>query len=70
MLTFAGLAVGLPSALAASRLIGHMLFGVSPSDPFTLLATTLALGAVAALAAYVPVRRATRVDPMEALRYE
>jgi predicted permease len=70
MLTWAGLAVGIPSALAASRLIGHMLFGVSASDPFTLLATALALGAVAALAAYVPVRRAIRVDPMEALRHE
>ena len=70
MLTLAGLAVGVPSALAASRLIGHMLFGVSASDPFTLLATALALGAVAALAAYVPMRRATRVDPMEALRHE
>jgi predicted permease len=69
-LTLAGLAVGVPSALAASRLIGHMLFGVSASDPFTLLATALALGAVAALAAYVPVLRATRVDPREALRHE
>jgi putative ABC transport system permease protein len=70
VLTFAGLAVGVPSALAASHLVGHMLFGVSANDPATLAAVAFALAAVAALAGYVPARRAMRVDPMIALRYE
>ena len=70
VLTFAGLAVGLPCALAASRLLGNMLFGVSASDPATLAIVAITLAAVAALAGYVPARRAMRVDPMVALRYE
>jgi putative ABC transport system permease protein len=69
-LTLAGLAVGVPCALGASRLLGHMLFGVSARDPATLAAVALALAAVAALAGYVPARRAMRVDPLVALRYE
>jgi putative ABC transport system permease protein len=69
MLTFSGLAVGVLAALAASRLLGHMLFGVSASDPATLVVVAFALVAVAAFAGYVPVRRAMRVDPMEALRH-
>jgi putative ABC transport system permease protein len=69
-LTLAGLAVGVPCALGASRLLGHMLFGVSASDPATLAAVALALAAVAGLAGYVPARRAIRVDPLVALRYE
>jgi putative ABC transport system permease protein len=70
LLAFAGLALGVPSALAASRLVGHMLFGVSANDPATLAAVAVTLAAVAALAGYVPARRAMRVDPMVALRYE
>ncbi len=70
VLTFAGLAVGLPCALAASRLLGNMLFGVSASDPATVAIVAITLAAVAALAGYVPARRAMRVDPMVALRYE
>jgi putative ABC transport system permease protein len=70
VLTFVGLALGVPSALAASRLVGHMLFGVSTNDPATLAVVACALAAVAALAGYVPARRAMRVDPMVALRYE
>jgi putative ABC transport system permease protein len=70
VLTFAGLAVGLPCALAASRLLGNMLFGVSASDPATLAIVAITLAAVAALAGYMPARRAMRVDPMVALRYE
>ena len=69
-LTFVGMAVGIPCALAASRLLGHMLFGVSASDPVTLATVALVLAAVAALAGFVPARRAMRVDPMVALRYE
>jgi putative ABC transport system permease protein len=70
LLTFAGLAVGLPCALAASRLLGNMLFGVSAGDPATLAIVAITLAAVAALAGYIPARRAMRVDPMVALRYE
>jgi putative ABC transport system permease protein len=69
-LTFAGLAVGIPCALAASRLLGHMLFGVSSHDLATLAAVAFILAAVAAFAGYLPARRATRVDPLVALRYE
>lgn len=69
-LALVGLAVGLPCALAASHLVGHMLFNVSPNDPATLAAVAFCLAAVAALAGYIPARRAMRVDPMVALRYE
>ena len=69
-LTLIGLAVGVPCALAASRLVGHMLFNVSPNDPVTLIGVGLLLAAVAALAGYIPARRAMRVDPMVALRHE
>ncbi|MGC1620062.1 MAG: FtsX-like permease family protein, partial [Candidatus Acidiferrum sp.] len=70
VLTLAGLAVGLPCALAASRLVSHMLFNVSPNDPATLAAVAFTLCAVAAIAGYMPARRAMLVDPMVALRYE
>jgi len=70
MLVLAGLAVGIPCALGASRLMAHMLFGISSSDfPTILLVATVLLG-VAMVAAYLPARRATRVDPMIALRTE
>jgi len=65
-----GLAVGIPCALGASRLMGHMLFGVSAGDPVTLVAVGCTLAGVALLAAYWPARRAMRVDPTVALRYE
>jgi putative ABC transport system permease protein len=70
LLTFAGLAIGIPCALAASRLVGHLLFGVSANDLATLTIVALVLAAVAAFAGYIPARRATRVDPLLALRYE
>jgi predicted permease len=66
----AGVLVGLPAAMAASRLIRSLLFGVTPVDPATLTAATAVMFAVAALAAYLPARRASRVDPMMALRCE
>ena len=70
ILTFAGLAVGLPCTLAASHLVGHMLFNVSANDPATIAAVAFSLAAVAAVAGYIPARRAVRIDPMAALRYE
>ena len=69
-LTVVGVALGLPSALAASHLFGHMLFGVSPNDVTTLGAVAIILVGVAVLAGCVPLRRAIRVDPLVALRHE
>ncbi|HWB99693.1 MAG TPA: FtsX-like permease family protein, partial [Bryobacteraceae bacterium] len=65
-----GLAIGLPLALVSTRWIRSYLFGVSPTDPLGIGAPILLLTAVSALAAYLPARRATKVDPMVALRYE
>jgi macrolide transport system ATP-binding/permease protein len=70
VLMSAGVSIGLPCAFAATRLIGHMLYGVSPSDPVTVACVVGALLAVGVLAAYLPARRAMQVDPMVALRYE
>jgi predicted lysophospholipase L1 biosynthesis ABC-type transport system permease subunit len=66
----AGLAIGLPAALASGRLARSLLFGVQAGDPRLLAATGLLLIGVMLLAAYVPARRATRVDPLVALRHE
>ena len=66
----AGIFFGATGALAASRLLGHLLFGVSSGDPLTLVCVAIALAAVAVLAAYVPARRALYVNPMIALRDE
>jgi putative ABC transport system permease protein len=65
-----GLAIGLAGALAASRVLGTLLYGVRPHDPVTFATVSLLLLAVMLLAAYLPARRATRVDPMTALRTE
>ena len=66
----AGVAVGLPAALAASRTVSSELYGLRPADPLTITGAVLLLAAVGILAGYIPARRATRVDPMVALRYE
>jgi putative ABC transport system permease protein len=68
ILTTLGIALGLTGAVAATRVLQSMLFGVAPLDPTTFVAVAVSFGAVATLASYVPARRATRVDPMVALR--
>jgi predicted permease len=65
-----GIAVGIPITLALTRVIQSQLFGLNSSDPITIVAAVLAIGLVTILAAYFPARRAARVDPMVALRYE
>ena len=65
-----GVAIGIPAALLGGHLITSLLFGLTPADPLTICLATLSLLAVAALAAYLPARKASRVDPMTALRCE
>jgi ABC-type antimicrobial peptide transport system permease subunit len=63
-----GLAFGLVAAYALTRAMSSLLFGIRAADPLTYLGVSLGLGVAAALASYVPSRRATAIDPMEALR--
>jgi putative ABC transport system permease protein len=69
-LTVIGLAIGVPLALGLTNLLPNVLYGVGKHDPATFVAIALVLGAVATLACYIPARRAAKVNPMEALRYE
>jgi putative ABC transport system permease protein len=69
-LTVIGLVMGMPLALGLTNLLPDVLYGVGRHDPVTFVAIALLLGGVAMLACYIPARRAAKVDPMVALRYE
>ena len=68
--TIAGMAAGVAAVLATSRVVRAMLFDVRPNDPLTIAATVALLAFVCFVAAWLPVRRASRLDPMQALREE
>ncbi len=70
VLTVIGVAIGIGAAAGLVRLMKALLFGVSPLDPVSFVAVPLVLAAAAALASYLPARRAASVDPVEALRAE
>jgi putative ABC transport system permease protein len=69
-LTLIGVSLGVIASLAVTRVLSSLLYGIRPTDPATFVAVPLLLMAVALLASYIPARRATKVDPMVALRYE
>ncbi|PYL00460.1 MAG: hypothetical protein DME19_05110 [Verrucomicrobia bacterium] len=70
LLTLGGIALGLLGALAATRVLTSVLYGISSTDPLTFCGIAVLLAAVALFACFLPARRAAKVDPMEALRYE
>ena len=70
LLVLGGIAIGLPAALAATRLISSHLFGLKSTDPLTICVSILLLVVVGAVASYLPARKASRVDPMVALKHE
>jgi predicted permease len=70
LLVIAGIAIGIAGALGAGRFVASQLFGLEPTDPATMMGAMVVMLAVSAAAGYLPARRATRVDPMIALRYE
>jgi len=70
ILTGIGIAIGLPPPWGLTRMVRSQLYGIQPNDTLTIAAATLGIAVVALLAGYVPTLRATRVDPMRALRWE
>jgi putative ABC transport system permease protein len=64
-----GVAIGIAAGLGLTRLLASFLFGVQPRDPLVFIAVPILLTAVALLACYIPARRATRINPLEALRW-
>ena len=69
-LTLIGVGIGVMCAVALTRFLSSLLYGVTPTDPPTFAAVSFVLAAIGVLASYIPARRAMRVDPMVALRYE
>ncbi len=70
VLMLVGLIVGLAAGLMASKALANLFYGISPIDPISIVATVTLIGAISLLAGYIPARRASKVDPMAALRYE
>jgi ABC-type antimicrobial peptide transport system permease subunit len=70
LLLVTGIAIGVPATLAVTRLVRSQLFGLSPFDVATISTAVMTIAAVILVAAYMPARRAAKVDPMVALRYE
>jgi ABC-type antimicrobial peptide transport system permease subunit len=66
----AGIALGVPVSVALARILQNRIWGIKSADPLTLVAVSLVLTAVGLAACYMPARRATKVDPMVALRFE
>jgi ABC-type antimicrobial peptide transport system permease subunit len=69
-MTLIGVVIGVAAALGLTQLMASMLFGIKPTDPITFIAVAALLGGIALFSCYLPARRAMKVDPMVALRYE